>query len=86
MLVGCRLFCCTFLLLEVPIEQSMAGFLGWVTRVVADLLDWVVGVRSSAGDVAGPRPQVTEFASVLMRFLLVCVGLGFFSLYLADKY
>ncbi len=24
------IFCCTFLLLEVPIEQSMEGFLGWV--------------------------------------------------------
>jgi hypothetical protein len=80
------IFCCAFLLFEVPIEQSMAGFLGWVTGVVADLLDWVVGVRSSAGDGAGPRLQVMEFASVLMRFLLVCCGLGVFPLYLADKY
>ena len=80
------IFCRTFLLLEVPIEQSMAGFLGWVTGVVADLLNWVVGVRSSAGDGAGSRPQVMEFASVLMRFLLVCGGLRGFPLYLADKY
>ncbi len=64
----------------------MAGFLGWVTGVVADLLDWVVGVRSSAGDGAGSRPQVMEFASVIMRFLLVCDGSGVFPLYLADKY
>ncbi len=80
------IFCRTFLLLEVPIEQSMAGFLSWVTGVVADLLNWVVGIRSSAGDGAGPRPQVMEFASVLMRFLLVYGGLGVFPLYLADKY
>jgi hypothetical protein len=80
------IFCRTFLLLEVPIEQSMAGFLGWVTGEVADLLNWVVGVRSSAGDGAGPRPQVMVFTSVLMRFLLVCGGSGFFPLYLADKY
>jgi hypothetical protein len=80
------IYCCTFLLLEVPIEQSMAGFLGWVMGVVADLLDWVVGVQSSAGDGAGLHPQVMEFASVLMRFLLVCGGSGVFLLHLADKY
>jgi hypothetical protein len=80
------IFCHTFLLLEVPIEQNMAGFLGWVTGVVADLLDWVVGVRSSAGDGSGPHPQVMEFASVLMRFLLLCGGSWVFPLYLADKY
>jgi hypothetical protein len=80
------IFCRTFLLLEIPIEQSMAGFLGWVTGVVADLLDWVVGVRSSTGGGAGSRPQVMEFASVLMRFLSVCGGSGVFPLYLADKY
>jgi hypothetical protein len=81
-------FCRTFLLLEVPIEQSTAGFIGWVTRVVADLLDWVVGVWSSAGDGAdsGLLPQVMEFASVLMRFLLVCGGSGVFPHYLADKH
>jgi hypothetical protein len=78
------MFCPTFLLLEVPIEQSMAGFLSWVTGVVTDLLDWVVGVRSSAGDWAGPHPQVMEFASVLMRFLSVCGDSGVFPLYLAD--
>jgi hypothetical protein len=64
----------------------MAGFLGWVTGVVADLLDWVIGVRSFAGDGAGSHLQVMEFVSVLMRFLLVCGGSGGFPLYLADKY
>ncbi len=68
------IFCCTFLLLEVPIEQSMEGFLGWVTGVVANLLDWFVGVWSSAVDWGGLHPQVMDFASVLMRFLLVCGG------------
>ncbi len=47
------MFCCMFLLLKVPIEQNMVGFLGWVTGVVADLLGWVVGVRSSAGGGVG---------------------------------
>jgi hypothetical protein len=59
------IFCCTFLLLEVLIEQSMAGFLGWVTGVVADLLDWVVGVRSSTGDGAGSCPQVMSLLQCL---------------------
>jgi hypothetical protein len=72
------IFCCTFLLLEVLIEQSMAGFLGWVTGVVADLLNWIVGVPSSAGDGGGSHLQVMEFASVLMRSLLVCGGSGVF--------
>jgi hypothetical protein len=58
------IFCRTFLLLEVPIEQSMAGILGWGTGVVAVLLNWVVGVWSSAGDGAGSHPQVIEFASL----------------------
>jgi hypothetical protein len=80
------IFCCTFLLLEFSIEQNMVGFLGWVTGVVADLFDWVVGVRSSACDGASSRLQVMDFASVLMRFLLVCGGSGVFPLYLADKY
>jgi hypothetical protein len=81
------IFCRMFLLLEVPIEQSMVGcFLGWVMGVVADLLDWVIGVWSSAGDGAGLHPQVMEFASVLMRFLLVCGDSGVFPLHLADKY
>ncbi len=82
----CWIFFRTFWFLEVPIEQNMAGFLGWITGVIADLLDWVVGVRSSACDGAGSRLQVMDFASVLMRFLLVCGGLGVFPLYLADKY
>ena len=59
------------LLLEVPIEQSMEGFLGWVTEMVANLLDWFVGVWSSAVDEGGSHPQVMDFASVLMQFLLV---------------
>jgi hypothetical protein len=63
----------------------MAGFLGWVTGVVADLLNWVVGVWSSAGGGVGLHPQVMEFASVLMRFLLVCGSSGVFPLHLADK-
>jgi hypothetical protein len=64
----------------------MAGFLGWVTGVVADLLNSVVGVRSSADGGVGSHRQVMEFTSVLMRFLLVCGGLGVFPLHLADKY
>jgi hypothetical protein len=64
----------------------MEGFLGWVTGVVADLLDWVVGAWFSAGDGAGLHRQVMDFASVLMRFLLVCGGSGAFPLHLADKY
>jgi hypothetical protein len=66
--------------------QNMAGFLVWVTGVVADLLNWVVGIWSSAGGGVGSHPQVMEFASVLMRFLLVCGGSGVFPLHLADKY
>jgi hypothetical protein len=80
------IFVCTFLLIEVPIEQNMEGFLGGAMRVVADLLNWVVGVWSSTGDGAALHLQVMEFASVLMRFLLVCGGLGVFPLHLADKY
>jgi hypothetical protein len=38
-------FCCIFLLLEVPIVQSMEGFSGWVTEVVSDLFN--VGVWGS---------------------------------------
>jgi hypothetical protein len=76
----------TFLLLEVPIEQSMGGFLSWVTGVVADLLDWVVGIWSSAGDGASSNLQMKDFASVLMRFLLVCGDSRVFPLHLADKY
>jgi hypothetical protein len=73
------IFCCTFLLLEVPIEQNITGFLGWVTGVVADLLNWV-------GGGVGLHPQVMEFASVFMRFLLVCGGSVVFPLHLADEY
>ncbi len=82
------IFCCTFLLLEVPIEQSMEGFLHWVTGVVANLLDWVVvvGVQSFAGDGAGSHLQVMDFASVLMRLLLVCGSSGVFPLHSADMY
>ena len=80
------IFCCKFLLLEVPNEQNMAGFLGWVTGVVAGLLNWVVGVWSSAGGGVGLHPLVMEFASVLMRFLLVCGGSGVFPFHLADIY
>jgi hypothetical protein len=80
------IFCCMFSLLEVPIEQSMVGSLGWVTGVVADLFNWVVGVWSSVGDGAGSHLQVMEFASVLMRLLLVCSGSGVFPLHFADKY
>jgi hypothetical protein len=54
--------------------------------VVANLLNWVFGVWSSTGDGAGSHLQVMEFASVLMRFLLVCGGSGVFPLHLADKY
>ena len=42
------IFCWLFLLLEVPIEKSMEGFLGWVTVVLGNLFDWVVGVWSLA--------------------------------------
>jgi hypothetical protein len=54
--------------------------------MVANLLNWVVGVWSSAINGAGLHPQVMEFATVLMRFLLVSVGSGVFPLHLADKY
>ena len=38
------IFCHTFLLLEVPIPQTMDAFLGWATGVITDLLHWLVGV------------------------------------------
>ncbi len=50
---GCWIFCQSFLLLEVPINQSMEGFLGWVMGVVVDLFDWVVGVQSLVVDGSG---------------------------------
>ena len=74
------------MLLEVPIDQSMEGFLGWVTGVVGDLFDWVVGVWSLAVDGSGSPPQVMGFTSVLMRFLLICGGSGVFPLSMAKKY
>ncbi len=80
------IFWCMFLLLEVPIEQRMEGFLDWVTGVVADLLDCFVGVRSSAVDWGGLHLQVMDFALVLMRFLLVCGSSGVFPLHLVDRY
>ncbi len=80
------IFCRMFLLLEITIEQSIEGFLGWATGVAADLLYWFVGVWSSAVDGGGSHPQVMDFASVLMRFLLVCGGSGVFLLHLADRY
>ena len=43
-------YCCWLdageFLLEVPIEQIMEGFQGWVTGVVGELFDWVGGVLS----------------------------------------
>ncbi len=54
-----------------------------MTGLVADLLDWVVGVWSFTGDGAGSHLQVMEFASVLMRFLLICGGSGVFPIHLA---
>jgi hypothetical protein len=64
----------------------MEGFLGWVPGVVADLFDWFLGVWYSADDGGGLHLQVMDFASVLMRFLLVCGGSGVFPLHLADDY
>jgi hypothetical protein len=64
----------------------MEGFLGCVMNVVADLLNWFIGVRSSALDEGCSHPQVMDFASVLMQFLLVCGGSGVFPLHLAEKY
>jgi hypothetical protein len=80
------IFCRSFLLLEVPIDQSMEGFLGWVMGVVGDLLEWVVGVWSSVVDGTGSPPQVMGFASVLMQFLLICGGSGVFPLSMAKNY
>jgi hypothetical protein len=54
--------------------------------VVGDLFDWVVGVRSSAVDGSGSPPQVMDFASVLMQFLLICGSSGVFPLSMAEKY
>jgi hypothetical protein len=54
--------------------------------MVADVLDWIVGVWSSVMDECGSPPQILGFATVLMQLLLVCVGSGGFSLHLAKKY
>ncbi len=64
----------------------MEGFLGWVMGVVGDLFNWVVGVRSLAVDGSGLPPQVMDFASVLMQFLLICGGSGVFPLSMAERY
>ncbi len=64
----------------------MEGFLGWVTEMVANLLDWFVGVWSSAVDEGGSHPQVMDFVSVLMQYLLVCGVSRVFPLHLADRY
>ena len=64
----------------------MEGFLGWVTKAAADLLNWVVGVWSLVVDACVLTPQVMGFVLVLMRFLLVCGGSVVFPLHLAEKY
>jgi hypothetical protein len=64
----------------------MEGFLGWVTRVVADFLDWVVGVWSLVVDEGGLHLQVMDFPSILMQFLLVSGGSGVFPFHLAENY
>ena len=69
------IFCRVFLLEETPIRQTMGGFLGWVTRVVSDLMTWIVGVKAS-GVEGGIPPRVIDFALVLMRFLMICGGGG----------
>jgi hypothetical protein len=50
------------------------------------LVCWRVWSWSSAVDEGGSHPQVVDFASVLMQFLLVCYGSGVFPLHLAEKY
>ena len=51
-----------------------------------NVLDWVVGVWSLVADGANSPPQVMDFVSVLMRSLLICGGLGVFSLRVAERY
>jgi hypothetical protein len=83
------IFCCTFLLLEVPIPQTMDAFLGWVTGVVSDLLFWVVGVRGADALEGGgqTRPQVVmDFGLVLLRFLMICGWRGMFPHYMDESY
>jgi hypothetical protein len=64
----------------------MECFLGWVTGVVGDLFDWVVGIGSSAVNGSGSSLQVMGLASVLMHFFLICGSLGVFPLGMAKKY
>ncbi len=52
--------------------------MGWVTGVVGDLFDWVVGVRSSAVDGSVSPPQVMDFASVPMQFFWFAAAHGSF--------
>jgi hypothetical protein len=54
--------------------------------VVGEFFNWVVGVWSPAVDGSSLPPQVMDFASVLMHFLLICGGLGVFPLSMAKKY
>ena len=56
----------------------MECFLGWVTGVVGDLFDWVVGIGSSAVNGSGSSLQVMGLASVLMQFFLDLRQLGGF--------
>ena len=82
------IFCRTFLLLEVPIPQTMDAFLGWVTGVISDLLFWVVGVRGADVLEGGGQtlPQVMGFGLVLLRFLMICGGRDMFPHHFNEKY
>ncbi len=82
------IFCRTFLLLEIPIPQTMDSFLGWVTGVVSDLLFWVVGVRGADALEGGGEtcPQVMDFGLVLLRFLMICGGQDMFPHYMDERY
>ena len=80
------IFCRTFLLLEVPIPQTMDAFLEWVTGVISDLLFCVVGVRGTDVLEGGgqTRPQVMGFGLVLLRFLMICGGRDMFPHHLDE--
>ncbi len=82
------IFCHTFLLLEVPIPQTMDAFLRWVTGVVSDLLFWVVGIRGADALEGGgqTRPQVMDFGLVVLRFLMIGCGRDMFPHYEDAKY